>query len=294
MDRTFESMQSMMSRICVLENELREITSQTQSSEYNELKDESIDPIASNFTNRDDNLSKLRGMLSMQIESSESFRMNTERTLNKIKEEFEMIVSEFDDIKKMDSYRFSTNKKFSEKFGNFNSNMQNMRLNLSNFNTINLSSMGGAKNNNVVGTGQQAAHINNEKNVSSNNQISNNLGISNKISNISDKIKEISVIKNDRYDKDKLKSPNTYRNDRFSDNNFNKGKTKNIGTGGGNVASNIGSTNNLQGIPGKGGAKPIFNINLNSLTINNNVSNNTNVNYVSSTRSNLDKEERSE
>jgi len=105
MDKTFESMQGMMSRISVLENELREQSDSNKASEKNYKKEEIDEENKSN-------ISKLKDILSMQLESSESFRQNTERTLSKIKEEFELIVSEFDEIKRLDSQRVIHNKKF--------------------------------------------------------------------------------------------------------------------------------------------------------------------------------------
>ena len=48
----------------------------------------------------------------MQLESSESFRLNTERTLSKIREDFELIVSEFDEIKRLDSQRVIQGKNY--------------------------------------------------------------------------------------------------------------------------------------------------------------------------------------
>lgn len=35
---------------------------------------------------------KLKDLLTLQLENSENFRMNTERTLNRIKEEFQQMV----------------------------------------------------------------------------------------------------------------------------------------------------------------------------------------------------------
>lgn len=97
LDKTFESMRSMMSRICLLEMELKE-QSDNRVGESMIRKDE-IDDTSNNAAH------KLKDLISMQLESSESFRLNTERTLSKIKEEFELIVSEFEDIKRLDSQR---------------------------------------------------------------------------------------------------------------------------------------------------------------------------------------------
>ena len=66
--------------------------------------------------------SKIKDLISMHIESSESFRVNTERTLNKIKEEFEIIVGDLDGIKKLDSQRQNLNSKRKENDYSFKNN----------------------------------------------------------------------------------------------------------------------------------------------------------------------------
>lgn len=106
LDKTFESMRSMMSRICLLEIEHKD---ECESRVEDSLRKEKIDNTI--------NTHKLKEMISIQLESSESFRLNTERTLSKIKEEFEFIVSEFEDIKRLDSQRplVSNYKRFEEK-----------------------------------------------------------------------------------------------------------------------------------------------------------------------------------
>lgn len=96
LDKTFESMRSMMSRICLLEMELKEQSENRVGESM--IRKEEIDDTSNNAH-------KLKDLISMQLESSESFRLNTERTLSKIKEEFELIVSEFEDIKRLDSQR---------------------------------------------------------------------------------------------------------------------------------------------------------------------------------------------
>lgn len=105
LEKTFESMRAMVSKIGLLETELKEaLDNKIQSDRATNQTDE-IEHKA--------NVGKLKSLISMQIESSESFRTNTERTLSKIKEEFELIVSEFNEIKRLDSQKqVMANKKY--------------------------------------------------------------------------------------------------------------------------------------------------------------------------------------
>lgn len=83
--------------------------------------------------------------MNIQLENSESFRTNTERTLSKIKEEFEILVNEFDELKKMQSYKSLINKK-NDSSSNSNKNITNTNDKKSYF-QIN-SARGKLKNNN--------------------------------------------------------------------------------------------------------------------------------------------------
>lgn len=83
--------------------------------------------------------------MNIQLENSESFRTNTERTLSKIKEEFEILVNEFDELKKMQSYKSLINKK-NDSSSNSNKNTTNTNDKKSYF-QIN-SARGKLKNNN--------------------------------------------------------------------------------------------------------------------------------------------------
>lgn len=77
-------------KVNLLEKEIKRLTEKDSKDLKSEL---------------DSKYDKIKDLISLHLESSESFRINTERTLNKIKEEFEVINGEFDEIKKLDSQR---------------------------------------------------------------------------------------------------------------------------------------------------------------------------------------------
>lgn len=61
---------------------------------------------------------KLKDLLTMQLENSENFRLNTERTLTRIKEEFQQMVLELDVMRKQSSKHKSVKSMdFNEKIG---------------------------------------------------------------------------------------------------------------------------------------------------------------------------------
>lgn len=76
-EKTFESLQSMTDKLVNLEKELR--------SSLNCKHEESNEGGISDSQ-------KLKDLLTIQLENSENFRLNTERTLNRIKEEFQQMV----------------------------------------------------------------------------------------------------------------------------------------------------------------------------------------------------------
>ncbi len=73
-EKTFESLQSMTDKLVNLEKELK--TSLKEESQEGNVNDNQ----------------KLKDLLTLQLENSENFRQNTERTLNRIKEEFQQMV----------------------------------------------------------------------------------------------------------------------------------------------------------------------------------------------------------
>ena len=82
-EKIFESLQSMTKKI----NEL--INSFKENGNSEEFKKDLMN----------DNI-KLRELLVSQIEYSDNFRMNTEKTLNRIKDEFRTMVKELETLKK--------------------------------------------------------------------------------------------------------------------------------------------------------------------------------------------------
>ena len=73
-EKTFESLQSMTDKLVNLEKELK--TSLKEESQEGNVNDNQ----------------KLKDLLTLQLENSENFRQNTERTLNRNKEEFQQMV----------------------------------------------------------------------------------------------------------------------------------------------------------------------------------------------------------
>ena len=76
-EKTFESLQSITDTLVNLEKELR--------SSLNFKHEESNEAGISDSQ-------KLKDLLTIQLENSENFRLNTERTLNTVKEEFQHMV----------------------------------------------------------------------------------------------------------------------------------------------------------------------------------------------------------
>ena len=112
-EKIFESLQSMTKKI----NEL--INSFKENGNSEEFKKDLMN----------DNI-KLRELLVSQIEYSDNFRMNTEKTLNRIKDEFRTMVKELETLKKKSNnakdeqiaVAGGTNSKKSGNMNNINSN----------------------------------------------------------------------------------------------------------------------------------------------------------------------------
>ena len=85
-EKTFESLKIMTEKLSELENQVKS---------FNELRNN--EEVKKNLM--DDNI-KLREMLKTEIEHSENFRANTEKTLNKIREQFASIVKELEAMRK--------------------------------------------------------------------------------------------------------------------------------------------------------------------------------------------------
>ena len=125
-DKTFESLKLMMNKLSDLQNQIKS------------YKEKNTEEIKNNLLN--DNL-KLRELLQNQIEVSENFRLSTEKTLNKIKEDFEMMVKELENMRKN-----------AQKNGNQNENktfdLHSNRINISMGNKFRLNTNSLDKNNN--------------------------------------------------------------------------------------------------------------------------------------------------
>jgi hypothetical protein len=96
-EKTFESLKQMTEKLIHLEKEL-----QINNSSNQQNSSESPKENGKNLSLQTDN-QKLKDLLSIQLSHSENFRQNTEKTLNRIKEEFQHMVSELDVIRKKTS-----------------------------------------------------------------------------------------------------------------------------------------------------------------------------------------------
>ena len=84
-NKTFESLRLMMDKLSDLQDHIKS------------YKEKNSEEIKNNLVN--DNL-KLRELLQNQIEVSENIRISTDKTLSKIKEDFELMVKELDNMRK--------------------------------------------------------------------------------------------------------------------------------------------------------------------------------------------------
>ena len=148
-EKIFESLKLMTQKLSDLENQIKSFNENGNNNE----------DIRKDLVN--DNI-KLRDLLASQIEYSDNFRMNTEKTLNKIKEEFQTMVKELETMRKKTGKNKSTS----------------LRENLNNNNIINGNNNILNGNNNVNGNNNKKNKNNinnNNKNVNNNNN-NNNYG----------------------------------------------------------------------------------------------------------------------
>ena len=149
-EKIFESLKLMTQKLSDLENQIKSFNENGNNNE----------DIRKDLVN--DNI-KLRDLLASQIEYSDNFRMNTEKTLNKIKEEFQTMVKELETMRKKTGKNKSTS----------------LRENLNNNNIINGNNNILNGNNNVNGNNKKKKNKNNinnnNKNVNNNNN-NNNYG----------------------------------------------------------------------------------------------------------------------
>ena len=125
---------------------------------------------------------KLRDLLASQIEYSDNFRMNTEKTLNKIKEEFQTMVKELETMRKKTGKNKSTS----------------LRENLNNNNIINGNNNLNGNNNNINGNNNNKKNKNNINNNSNNNNNKNNNILNNNNNNYGNGVPKLNFNNNNK------------------------------------------------------------------------------------------------
>ena len=148
-EKAFESLHSMSQKLNEIVNSFKE------NGNNEEFKKDLMN----------DNI-KLKELLVSQIEYSDNFRVNTEKTLNRIKEEFKTIVQELETLKKK-----SNNKEDEININNIE-NLNN-NVNLNNNALLISSSVDGNFDNNIINDLQQ--NTNNNNNTLQINENNNNL-----------------------------------------------------------------------------------------------------------------------
>ena len=150
-EKAFESLHSMSQKLNEIVNSFKE------NGNNEEFKKDLMN----------DNI-KLKELLVSQIEYSDNFRVNTEKTLNRIKEEFKTIVQELETLKKK-----SNNKEDEININNIE-NLNN-NVNLNNNALLISSSVDGNFDNNIINDLQQNTNNNNNNNNLQINENNNNL-----------------------------------------------------------------------------------------------------------------------
>ena len=110
-EKTLENLQTMTERLKELEHQLKFTNIENENGNNEGFKKELIN----------DNI-KLRELLASQIEYSDNFRMNTEITMNKIKDEFKTMVKELELLRK----KAEKNKRLTKNSSNFYKNSKNV------------------------------------------------------------------------------------------------------------------------------------------------------------------------
>ena len=148
-EKAFESLHSMSQKLNEIVNSFKE------NGNNEEFKKDLMN----------DNI-KLKELLVSQIEYSDNFRVNTEKTLNRIKEEFKTIVQELETLKKK-----SNNKEDEININNIE-NLNN-NVNLNNNALLISSSVDGNFDNNIINDLQQNTNNNNNNNLQINENNNN-------------------------------------------------------------------------------------------------------------------------
>ena len=124
-EKTFESLQTMSAKLSELEKAINQFTENGNNEDVkNDLMNDNME---------------LRNLLRSQIEYSDNFKQNTERTLNTIKEEFKSIVHELETLrtkanqvkqtsKGESSYSSQNVKRYTNKINNTTSNSNSCGL----------------------------------------------------------------------------------------------------------------------------------------------------------------------
>ena len=110
-EKTLENLQMMTERLKELEHQLKFTNIENENGNNEGFKKELIN----------DNI-KLRELLASQIEYSDNFRMNTEITMSKIKEEFKTMVKELELLRK----KAEKNKRLTKNSSNFYKHNKNV------------------------------------------------------------------------------------------------------------------------------------------------------------------------
>ncbi len=133
-EKSFESLKALTQKISELENQIKS------------KKENGSEEVKKNLFN--DNI-KLREMLKKEIDHSENFRVNTEKTINIIREQFESIVKELETMRK----KSNKNKPITQRENTLSNNNVNTIIPLGKKNRINSNSSdnkNGRNNNGVV------------------------------------------------------------------------------------------------------------------------------------------------
>ena len=147
-EKAFESLISMSKKLSEILNSFKE------NGNNQEFKKDLLN----------DNI-KLKELLVSQIEYSDNFRLNTEKTLNRIKDEFKTIVNELETLKKK-----SSNKgRGDESSNNFNNNIG--------INNLTIEGIGNKINSGINSNNNNNQNSNNNNNNNQINENSNNINL---------------------------------------------------------------------------------------------------------------------
>ena len=151
-EKAFESLQSIIKKLNNIINSFKE------NGNNEEFKKDLMS----------DNI-KLKELLVSQIEYSDNFRLNTEKTLNRIKDEFKTIVNELETLKKKSSNKETNN--------DGNNNNFNNNIGLNNLTIEGIGNKINSGNNSNNNNNNQNSNINNINNNQINENNNNNFSL---------------------------------------------------------------------------------------------------------------------